>query len=261
MFDRTIGSDPASCRAAKPRYLPHAGRPSPRIRREPGPRVHLLQRTVPWGARRHRYLRRRLRPRSRRGSLRRPSLHHPAGRERLDPRGTRQGVHGQGTKGKAVQGPDAHAQGSGRHPRPGRRARPGPRTAHKVRRSPPPTRPARARHGHLPGLRPRTPTLARAGRRHPARTSRRRAQERCRAPERVRACESRESGYSADHLGRLVRDGKIPNAGRPGAPRIARSHLPRKTQAPATPLLVEKHRRGEVSNAQIVQSIIEGGIE
>ena len=72
---------------------------------------------------------------------------------------------------------------------------------------------------------------------------------------------ARESGYSADHLGRLVRDGKIPNAGRPGAPRIARRHLPRKTQAPATPLLVEKHRRGEVSNAQIVQSIIEGGIE
>ena len=55
--DRT---GPASRRAAKPRYLPHAGRPSPRIRREPGPRVHLLQRTVPWGARRHRHLRRRL---------------------------------------------------------------------------------------------------------------------------------------------------------------------------------------------------------
>ena len=34
---------------------------------------------------------------------------------------------------------------------------------------------------------------------------------------------ARESGYSADHLGRLVRDGKIPNTGRPGAPRIARS--------------------------------------
>ena len=127
-------------------------------------------------------------PRPRRGSLRRTSLHHAAGRERLDPRRARQGVHGQGTKGQAVQGTDAHAQGSGRHPRPGPRAGPGPRTAHKVRRSPPPTRPARARHGHLPGLRPRTPTLARAGRRHPARTARRRAQERRRAPERVRAC-------------------------------------------------------------------------
>ena len=42
---------------------------------------------------------------------------------------------------------------------------------------------------------------------------------------------ARESGYSRDHLGRLVRDGKIPNAGRPNAPRIARKHLPRKAPA------------------------------
>ncbi len=46
---------------------------------------------------------------------------------------------------------------------------------------------------------------------------------------------ARESGYSADHLGRLVRDGRIPNAGRPGAPRIARVHLPRKASAPPEP--------------------------
>ena len=72
---------------------------------------------------------------------------------------------------------------------------------------------------------------------------------------------SRESGYSADHLGRLVRDGKIPNAGRPGAPRIARRHLPRKAHMPATPPLVETASRRELSNAQIVQSIIERGIE
>ena len=72
---------------------------------------------------------------------------------------------------------------------------------------------------------------------------------------------ARESGYSTDHLGRLVRDGRIPNAGRPGAPRIARSILPRKTQAPATPLLVNELRPRQVSNAQIVQSIIERGIE
>ena len=108
--------------------------------------------------------------------------------------GLAQETRATGPNRQPVQGPDAHAQGSGRHPRPGRRARPGPRTAHQVRRSPPPTRPARARHGHLPGLRPRTPTLARAGRRHPARTARRRAQERCRAPERVRACERRPPG-------------------------------------------------------------------
>ena len=70
-----------------------------------------------------------------------------------------------------------------------------------------------------------------------------------------------ESGYSADHLGRLVRDGRIPNAGRPGAPRIARGDLPRKAHAPAEPRLAEKPRRRDVSNAQIVQSIIEKGIE
>ena len=72
---------------------------------------------------------------------------------------------------------------------------------------------------------------------------------------------AQESGYSADHLGRLVRDGKIPNAGRPGAPRIARGDLPRKAHAPVEPRLAEKPRRRDVSNVQIVQSIIEKGIE
>ncbi|MDQ6771214.1 MAG: hypothetical protein M3Z54_14655 [Gemmatimonadota bacterium] len=37
-----------------------------------------------------------------------------------------------------------------------------------------------------------------------------------------------ESGYSADHLGREVRAGHIPNTGRPHAPRIRRADLPRK---------------------------------
>ncbi len=36
------------------------------------------------------------------------------------------------------------------------------------------------------------------------------------------------SGYSTDHLGRLIRDGTIPNAGKPGAPRIRRGDLPQK---------------------------------
>ena len=72
---------------------------------------------------------------------------------------------------------------------------------------------------------------------------------------------SRESGYSADHLGRLVRDGKIPNAGRPGAPRIALKDLPRKAHVPAEPRLADEPRRRDVSNAQIVQSIIQRGIE
>ena len=70
---------------------------------------------------------------------------------------------------------------------------------------------------------------------------------------------ARESGYSREHLGRLVRDGKIPNAGRPNAPRIARRHLPRKASGERR--LAEKPHRREVSNAQIVQSIISKGIE
>jgi hypothetical protein len=37
-----------------------------------------------------------------------------------------------------------------------------------------------------------------------------------------------ESGYSPDHLGRLIREGKLPNAGRLHAPRIRRGHLPMK---------------------------------
>ena len=69
---------------------------------------------------------------------------------------------------------------------------------------------------------------------------------------------ARESGYSTDHLGRLVRGGKIPNAGRPGAPRIARRHLPRKTGA-AQPHLAARPSLREVATAQIVQSVIERG--
>lgn len=37
-----------------------------------------------------------------------------------------------------------------------------------------------------------------------------------------------ESGYSAGHLGRLVRSGIIANLGRPNAPKIRRADLPRK---------------------------------
>ena len=72
---------------------------------------------------------------------------------------------------------------------------------------------------------------------------------------------ARRSEYSADYLGRPVRDGKIPNAGRPGAPRIALKDLPRKAHVPAERRLADEPRRRDVSNAQIVQSIIEKGIE
>jgi hypothetical protein len=37
---------------------------------------------------------------------------------------------------------------------------------------------------------------------------------------------SRESGYSTDHLARLVTSGTIPNCGRRGKPLIARGNLP-----------------------------------
>ena len=72
---------------------------------------------------------------------------------------------------------------------------------------------------------------------------------------------ARESGYTADHLGRLVRDGKIPNAGRPGAPRIALKDLPRKAHAMSASRLAEEPPPPHLSNVQIVQSIIDKGIE
>ena len=37
---------------------------------------------------------------------------------------------------------------------------------------------------------------------------------------------ARESGYSADHLGRMVRRGELPNAGRENAPKVRRSAVP-----------------------------------
>ena len=62
-----------------------------------------------------------------------------------------------------------------------------------------------------------------------------------------------ESGYSADHLGRLVRDGEIPNAGRPGAPRIARGDLPIKPEVASRPENLQLDR------TQIVRSAINSG--
>ncbi len=39
---------------------------------------------------------------------------------------------------------------------------------------------------------------------------------------------AQESGYSLDHLARLIRQGKLPNVGRARAPRIPRRALPRR---------------------------------
>lgn len=42
----------------------------------------------------------------------------------------------------------------------------------------------------------------------------------------------KESGYSADHLGRLVREGVLENLGRQNAPKVRRADLPRKLTLP-----------------------------
>ncbi len=65
---------------------------------------------------------------------------------------------------------------------------------------------------------------------------------------------ARESGYSAEHLGRLVRDGKIPNAGRPNAPRIRRSDVPVKL-GHLPPQDAEGHLTAS-SKRQVVRSIV-----
>src|SRR5687768_2885859 len=39
---------------------------------------------------------------------------------------------------------------------------------------------------------------------------------------------ARESGYSNEHLGRMVRTGKVPNAGQRHAPRVRRADLPKR---------------------------------
>ena len=44
-------------------------------------------------------------------------------------------------------------------------------------------------------------------------------------------------GYSADALGRMIREGRLTNHGRKNAPRVRASDLPRKVTRPATPRL------------------------
>ena len=67
---------------------------------------------------------------------------------------------------------------------------------------------------------------------------------------------ARACGYSADHLGRLIRDGKIPNAGRTNAPRVRRTDLPRKATLRAVDTLTHIPH---TSKEQIARSIVQGG--
>ena len=65
---------------------------------------------------------------------------------------------------------------------------------------------------------------------------------------------AKESGYSQDHLARLVREGTIPNAGRRHAPRIRRKDLPRK--ASALPGRRPLHHLAGATPEQIARSVV-----
>lgn len=64
-----------------------------------------------------------------------------------------------------------------------------------------------------------------------------------------------ESGYSADHLERLLREGRLPNVGRRHAPRIRRVDLPRKPSA--LPRGLTAHQPCAISKAQIARALID----
>lgn len=63
-----------------------------------------------------------------------------------------------------------------------------------------------------------------------------------------------EAGYSEGHLRRLVRDGKIPNAGRFNSPKISRKDLP----APK-PGVDPIRLTGQFDEERIVRSIVDAG--
>jgi len=63
-----------------------------------------------------------------------------------------------------------------------------------------------------------------------------------------------ESGYSADYLGGLVRQGTIPNAGRPNAPRVRRRDLPKK--ATCLPSVDPLPTLGRPTKGQIARAVV-----
>lgn len=71
---------------------------------------------------------------------------------------------------------------------------------------------------------------------------------------------ARESGYSKDHLERLIRDATIPNAGRRNAPRVRRCDLPRKPGT-ATPSLPAPAGRVQLDRTQIARSVVTSSYE
>ena len=67
---------------------------------------------------------------------------------------------------------------------------------------------------------------------------------------------ARESGYSPDHVRRMIREGKVPNAGRPNAPRVRRRDLPRKPQR--LPSSEEPVHVQAASSRQVVRAVARG---
>lgn len=61
------------------------------------------------------------------------------------------------------------------------------------------------------------------------------------------------SGYSTDHIGRMIREGKIPNAGRKGSPRIRLADLPRK---PGLPRECPRPQLVGSSKSQVARSVL-----
>lgn len=64
------------------------------------------------------------------------------------------------------------------------------------------------------------------------------------------------SGYSADHLGREIREGRLRNIGRKGAPRIRRADLPSKL-----PARLAAHRTAPYDPAANARSLLAGRLQ
>ncbi len=68
---------------------------------------------------------------------------------------------------------------------------------------------------------------------------------------------ARVSGYSREHLGRLLKEGRIPNAGQPGAPKIRRSKLP--TKSAKLRLSKSVLQCSNISKDDVVRSVVTQG--
>ena len=68
-------------------------------------------------------------------------------------------------------------------------------------------------------------------------------------------------GYSVEHLSRMVKAGIIPNAGRPGAPRIRRCDVPHKPGRQATPAKAIGERRRTSQFTKIRKLVMSSGMK